>query len=324
MGRCTRTTGPPGTWWSVRTRASDNGKPEAAAAIPARAAGSVSSVSRPTSAEVSTSIPSITRSITMILVDLFDLTGRVAIVTGSTKGIGRAIAHRFAEHGAKVVVSSRTPDACDETAAWINDAFPGAAVAIPCHIGHKDQLEALVARTTEALGPVDDLVANAAVNPWAGPLAEIPDAAFDKVMATNVRSNHWLANLVVPGMQAKGGGSITFISSIGGLIGTDVLGAYAVSKAAEMQLARNLAVEHGPAGIRANAIAPGMVRTDFARYLWEDPDTLRRATERAPLRRIAEPDEIAGAAVFLASPAASFVTGQTLVIDGGTTIAPTI
>jgi NAD(P)-dependent dehydrogenase (short-subunit alcohol dehydrogenase family) len=260
----------------------------------------------------------------MILVDLFDLTGRVAIVTGSTRGIGRAIAHRFAEHGARVVVSSRTPEACEATAAEINAAFDHSAVAIPCHIGHKEQLEALVARTGEALGPVDVLVANAAVNPWAGPMAELPDSAFDKIMATNIRSNHWLANLVIPGMKALGGGSITFISSIGGLIGTDVLGAYAVSKAAEMQLARNLAVEHGPDNIRANTIAPGMVRTDFARYLWEDPETLRRTTSRSPLRRIAEPDEIAGAAVFLASPAGSFITGQTIVVDGGSTIAPTI
>jgi NAD(P)-dependent dehydrogenase (short-subunit alcohol dehydrogenase family) len=260
----------------------------------------------------------------MIVVDLFDLTGRVAIVTGSTKGIGRAIAHRFAQHGAKVVVSSRRADACDEVAAAINAEFPDAAVAIPCHIGHKDQLEALVEQTVAALGPVDTLVANAAVNPWAGPLAELPDPAFDKVMATNVRSSHWLANLVVPGMRAQGGGSITFVSSIGGLIGTDVLGVYAVSKAAEMQLARNLAVEHGRDGIRANTIAPGMVRTDFARHLWEDPETLGRATDRTPLRRIADPDEIAGTAVFLASPAASYVTGQTIIVDGGTTISPTI
>jgi NAD(P)-dependent dehydrogenase (short-subunit alcohol dehydrogenase family) len=260
----------------------------------------------------------------MILVNLFDLTGRVAIVTGSTKGIGRAIAHRFAEHGAKVVVSSRRADACDETAAAINAEFGDAAVAIPCHIGHRDELEALVEQTVATLGPVDALVANAAVNPWAGPMADLPDAAFDKVMATNVRSSHWLANLVIPGMKERGGGSITFVSSIGGLIGTDVLGVYAVSKAAEMQLARNLAVEHGRDGIRANTIAPGMVRTDFARYLWEDPETLDRATRRTPLRRIAEPDEIAGAAVFLASAAGSYVTGQTLVVDGGSTITPTI
>jgi NAD(P)-dependent dehydrogenase (short-subunit alcohol dehydrogenase family) len=254
---------------------------------------------------------------------LFDLTGQVAVVTGSSRGIGLAIARRFAEHGARVVVSSRDPDACDAVAAEINADHPDAAVAIPCHIGHKDQLEALVASTRSMLGPVDVLVANAAVNPWAGPMAELPDSAFDKVMATNIRSNHWLANLVVPGMKARGGGSITFVSSIGGLIGTDVLGAYAVSKAAEMQLARNLAVEHGPDNIRANTIAPGMVRTDFARLLWEDPATLARTTDRTPLRRIAEPDEIAGAAVFLASAAGSFVTGQTIVVDGGSTIAPT-
>jgi NAD(P)-dependent dehydrogenase (short-subunit alcohol dehydrogenase family) len=255
---------------------------------------------------------------------LFDLRGKVAIVTGSTRGIGLAIVRRFAQHGARVVVSSRTPDACIAVADDINHVHSGAALAVPCHIGHKDQLQALVDRATAELGPVDVLVANAAVNPWAGPMAALPDEAFDKVMATNVRSNHWLATMVVPGMKARGGGSIILISSIGGLIGTDVLGAYAMSKAAEMQLARNLAVEHGPDNIRANAIAPGMVRTDFARHLWEDPVTLRNATERSPLRRIAEPDEIAGAAVFLASAAGSFVTGQTIVVDGGSTIAPTI
>jgi len=255
---------------------------------------------------------------------LFDLRGKVAIVTGSTRGIGLAIVRRFAQHGARVVVSSRTADACVTVADDINHVHPGAALAVPCHIGHKDQLQSLVDHTTTALGPVDVLVANAAVNPWAGPMAEIPDEAFDKVMATNIRSNHWLASMVVPGMKARGGGSIIFVSSIGGLIGTDVLGAYAMSKAAELQLARNLAVEHGPDNIRANAIAPGMVRTDFARHLWEDPATLVRATERSPLRRIAEPDEIAGAAVFLASTAGSFVTGQTIVIDGGSTVAPTI
>jgi len=255
---------------------------------------------------------------------LFDLTGKVAIVTGSTRGIGLAIVRRLAQHGARVVVSSRTADACVTVVDDINRVHPGAAFAVPCHIGHKDQLQSLVDRTTTELGPVDVLVANAAVNPWAGPMAEIPDDAFDKVMATNIRSNHWLATMVVQGMKARGGGSIIFVSSIGGLIGTDVLGAYAMSKAAELQLARNLAVEHGPDNIRANAIAPGMVRTDFARHLWEDPATLARATERSPLRRIAEPDEIAGAAVFLASAAGSFVTGQTIVVDGGSTIAPTI
>ncbi|MBU6443234.1 MAG: glucose 1-dehydrogenase [Alphaproteobacteria bacterium] len=254
--------------------------------------------------------------------DLFDLSGKVALVTGSTKGIGEAIVRRMAEHGAKVVVSSRKADACEKVAAEINQAR-GALVAAPiaANINYKEQLQMLVAKTREAWGKIDILVCNAALNPYYGPQMEIPDDVFDKVMAANIRSNHWLSQLVLPEMVERKDGAIIIVSSIGGLRGSPVIGAYCISKAADMQLARNIAVEYGPHNIRANCIAPGLVRTDFARALWENPDTYKATTSRAPLRRIGEPDEIAGAAIFLASRAGSFTTGQTLVCDGGVTIS---
>ena len=252
------------------------------------------------------------------MANLFDLTGKVAVVTGSSRGIGRAIAERLAEHGAKVVVSSRKPDACEPVAAGIRERG-GEAMVIPCHIAHKEALQALVDRTVSAWGGIDILVCNAAVNPYLGPAAGASDEVYERVMGANVRSNFWLCNMVLPGMAARGGGSVIIISSIGGLRGSAQLGLYAISKAADMQLARNICVEWGPRNIRANAIAPGLVRTDFARALWEDPALYRKRTKDTPLQRIGEPDEIAGAAVFLASAAGSFMTGQTLVIDGGTT-----
>jgi NAD(P)-dependent dehydrogenase (short-subunit alcohol dehydrogenase family) len=249
---------------------------------------------------------------------LFDLTGKVAIITGSTKGIGLAIATRMAEHGATVVISSRKPDACEAVAAGIRGTG-GKAVVIPCHIGRKEALQALVDQTVAQCGGIDILVENAGVNPYLGPAAGMSDEAYERVMGSNVRSNWWLANMAIPHIVARGGGSVIIISSIGGLRGSAQLGTYAISKAADMQLARNIAVEWGPKNIRANAIAPGLVRTDFARALWEDPVLYRRRTKDTPLQRIGEPDEIAGAAVFLASAAGSFTTGQTIVIDGGTT-----
>ncbi len=251
---------------------------------------------------------------------MFELTDKVVVITGSTKGIGRAMAEQMAKAGAKVVVSSRKAEPCDEVAAAIN-AAGGEAIAVPCHIGHKDQLQNLVDQTIAKWGRIDVMVCNAAANPFYGSLADIPDELFDKTMETNVRSNVWLANMVSPQMKARKDGVIIITSSIGGLKGDANLGAYAISKAADMQLARNLAVELGPYNIRVNCIAPGLVRTDMARALWENPDTYKRVCATAPLQRIGEPDEIAGAAVFLASKAGSFMTGQTMVIDGGVTIA---
>jgi NAD(P)-dependent dehydrogenase (short-subunit alcohol dehydrogenase family) len=250
---------------------------------------------------------------------LFDMTGRVALITGSTRGIGRAIAERMAEAGAKVVISSRKADACVEVAAGIT-ARGGTAIAHAASISDKVALQGLVDRTLHEWGRIDVLVCNAAVNPYYGPLLEIPDEAFDKIMASNVRSNLWLCKMVIPQMAERREGSVVVISSIAGLKGNTVLGAYGISKAADFQLVRNLAVEWGPSNVRVNAIAPAIIRTDFARKLWEDPVIYAKAVSGYPLRRIGEPDEVAGAAIFLASRAGAFVTGQVVVVDGGVTI----
>ena len=251
---------------------------------------------------------------------IFDLTGQVAVVTGSTKGIGRAIAEELARAGSKVVISSRKAEACEEVAAAIVKEG-GEAIAIACHIGRRADCEALIAKTREKWGKIDTLVCNAAINPYYGPMTGVADEVFTKVMETNVRSNLWLANLVQPEMASRQDGAIIIVSSIGGLKGTEILGIYAISKAADMQLARNLAVEWGPRNIRVNCIAPGLVRTDFARALWEDPELRKGSEDRTALRRLGEPEDIAGAAVFLASKAGRWITGQTIVIDGGRTIA---
>jgi NAD(P)-dependent dehydrogenase (short-subunit alcohol dehydrogenase family) len=250
----------------------------------------------------------------------FDLKGHVAVITGSSKGIGRSIAEAMAAMGARVVVSSRKADACEAVAAGIRKEG-GEAVVIPCNIGRKPDCEGLVKGTIEKWGRIDALVCNAAVNPYFGPLSGISDEQWDKIMESNIRSNLWLANLAAPGMAERGGGTITIVSSIGGLKGSAKLGAYAVSKAADFGLARSLAVELGPMNIRVNAIAPGLIRTDFARALWEDKANLAKRLENSPLKRIGEPDDIGGIAAFLASPAAAFITGQVIVADGGVTIA---
>ena len=252
---------------------------------------------------------------------LFSLDGKVAVITGSSRGIGKAIAERMAEAGATVVISSRKPEPCACVAAAIVAARgAGRAIAIPANISSKDELKHLVDETTRRLGRIDVLVCNAASNPYYGPLAGIEDDQFRKILENNVIANHWLINFAVPQMIERKEGSIIIVSSIGGLRGSPVIGAYNVSKAADFQLARNLAVEYGPHNVRVNCIAPGLIKTDFARALWENPETLQRATSTTPLRRIGEPDEIAGAAVFLASKAGSFMTGQAVVVDGGATI----
>ena len=252
---------------------------------------------------------------------LFSLAGKVAVITGSSKGIGKAIAERMAEQGAKVVISSRKAGPCEEVAAAINQRHgAGTAVSIPANISSKEQLKHLIDETTRQFGKIDVLVCNAASNPYYGPMAGIEDEQFRKIFDNNVMSNHWLINFVAPQMIERKDGSIIIVSSIGGLRGTPVIGAYGISKAADMQLARNLAHEYGPHNIRVNCIAPGLIKTDFAKALWEDVEMLKKRTATTPLRRIGEPDEIAGAAVFLASRAGSFMTGQALVIDGGVTI----
>lgn len=251
--------------------------------------------------------------------DLFDLTGKTALITGSTRGIGLAIAERMAERGANVVISSRKADACDEAAAGIRERG-GSVLAQAANISDKVALQALVDRTLAEWGQIDILVCNAAVNPYFGPLTGISDEAFDKIMASNVRSNLWLCGMVLPQMVARRDGAIVIVSSIAGLKGNKMLGAYGISKAADFQLARNLAVEYGPHNIRVNAIAPAIVRTDFAKRLWEDPELYAQAIKSYPLGRIGEPDDVAGAAIFLASRAGAFVTGHVLTVDGGVTI----
>ena len=248
-------------------------------------------------------------------------TGRVAIVTGSSRGIGRAIAERLAEHGATVVISSRKADACAETAAAINRAAVARRRSQSRQHFVQGGASAPGGRATNAFGRIDILVCNAASNPYYGPMAGISDEQFRKILENNVLANHWLIQMAAPGMMERKDGSIVIVSSIGGLKGSPVIGAYNVSKAADFQLARNLAVEWGKHNVRVNCIAPGLIRTDFARALWENPQTLKAVTARTPLGRIGETDEIAGAAVYLVSKAGSFMTGQTIVIDGGATIA---
>ena len=252
---------------------------------------------------------------------LFDLEGQVAIVTGSSRGIGRAIAERLAEHGAKVVISSRKQDACDAVASAINAKHgAGTALAVAANISNKAALQSLVDTALATYGQINTLVCNAASNPYYGPMAGIADEQFRKILDNNIVANNWLVTMVAPQMQARRDGSIIIVSSIGGLRGSSVIGAYCISKAADMQLARNLAVELGPHNIRVNCIAPGLIKTDFAKALWDNPEALAARNAETPLRRIGEPDEIAGAAVYLAAPASRFMTGQSLVIDGGVTI----
>lgn len=253
---------------------------------------------------------------------LFDMTGQVALITGSSRGIGKATAEAMAEQGAKVVISSRKADACEATAAGINAQFgDGTAIAVPANISSKEDLQTLVDTTRKSFGKITALVCNAASNPYYGPGLGISDEQFRKIMDNNILSNHWLITMVAPEMVERGEGSITIVSSIGGLKGSPIIGAYCISKAADMQMARNYAVELGESGIRVNCIAPGLIRTDMARALWENPDNLKRSTAASTLKRIGEPHEIAGAAVFLASKAGAFTTGQTIVCDGGATIS---
>jgi NAD(P)-dependent dehydrogenase (short-subunit alcohol dehydrogenase family) len=250
----------------------------------------------------------------------FDLTGKVALVTASSRGIGKAIALAMGRAGAKVVVSSRKLDACQLVVDEIVRAG-GEAIAIACHAGKREELVRLVDETRARWGRIDTLVCNAAVNPAFGPLSTLADDAFDKIFATNVKSTLWLCNLVVPEMRDRGDGSVIIVSSITALRGNPVIGAYGMSKAAEAQLVRNLAVEQGGANVRVNGIAPGLIKTDFAKMLWQNEELHGRVVARTPLNRLGEPDDIGAVAVFLASPAARYLTGQLLVVDGGASIA---
>lgn len=248
---------------------------------------------------------------------MFELTGKNALITGSSKGIGKAIAAGFARQGANVVISSRKADVCAATADEINAVGGGKAVSIPCTISHKEELQRLVDETHAQLGQIDVLVCNAAVNPHYGSMQDCPDSAFEKVLQCNITSNHWLCQMVLPEMRERKDGSVIVVSSVGAYRGSTTIGVYTVSKAADLQLVRCLAQENGPYNIRVNAIAPGLVKTDFARALWENPERRRQVEQGYPLRRLGEPEDIAGAAVLLASPAGSYITGQSIVIDGG-------
>jgi NAD(P)-dependent dehydrogenase (short-subunit alcohol dehydrogenase family) len=249
-------------------------------------------------------------------VNLFDLSGKVAIVTGSSRGIGRAIAEMFAEAGAKVTISARNQAPCDEVVEAIR-AKGGEAMAVTARISDQAQLENLVAKTREEWGRVDILVCNAAINPHYGSLADLTDQAFERMMTNNVLSNLWLSKMVAPEMRERGEGSIIFIISIGALKASTVIGMYGVTKAADFALCRSLAAEWGPDGVRVNCIAPGLIETEFARALYENPE--RRAAREAetPLRRLGQPVDIAGTALLLASPAGAVITGTSIVVDGG-------
>jgi dehydrogenase/reductase SDR family protein 4 len=253
------------------------------------------------------------------MANLFDLTGKVALVTGSTRGIGRSIAEELARAGAKVAISSRKAEACEDT----RREFEGQGfqvLARPCNVSRKEELQALVDATHKQWGRIDIVVANAASNPYYGPLTGIADEAFDKIINNNVKSVLWLAAMTLPAMGERRAGSFIVVGSIGGILANTVIGAYGMSKAADHHLVRNLAAEWGPKNVRVNAIAPGLVKTEFARALWEDEARARERIQATPLRRLGEPRDIGGIAVFLACDAAAFVTGQCIVADGGVTI----
>lgn len=250
---------------------------------------------------------------------MFNLNGQVAVITGSSRGIGRSIAEEMARAGARVVISSRKMDACQTVVDSIR-AAGGEAIAIPCNVSDRAQLSELVDKTLATWERLDVLVCNAAVNPYFGPMADMPEEAYDKVMNCNVKSNFVLCNLAARHMADRGSGSIIIVSSIGGNQGSATLAAYGISKAADFALARNLAIEWGPRGVRANCIAPGLIKTDFSRALWENPKLLTAVEGTTPVRRIGLPEDVGGVAVFLASRAAAYVTGQTIVVDGGITV----
>ena len=252
---------------------------------------------------------------------LFNLKNKSILITGSSKGIGKAIAFQCAEHGAKVIISSRKSDVCIQTADEINTKV-GKKVAypIPANISEDNQLENLVNETIKKIGKVDVLVCNAATNPFMGSMLDMPIEKFDKVMHNNIRSNQVLCNLVLPDMVKRKDGSIIIISSIAAIKGSAILGAYNISKAADVMIVKNIAAEFGNKNIRANSIAPGLIKTDFAKALWENPDILKSVLKSTPMQRIGEPNEIAGVAVMLASDAGNYINGQTIVVDGGMTI----
>lgn len=252
---------------------------------------------------------------------LFDLDGRAALLTGASKGMGKAMARALALQGAQVVISARNQGPLDKAVDEINSACGATrAHAVAGHAGRQADLETLVTRARDIVGPITILIGNAGVNPHYGPITEIGDDAFEKTMTTNVQANLWLAKLVVPDMIAAGGGSMAFTSSIGAFRASGELGTYGVSKLALIGLVRNLALEFSPKGIRVNAICPGLVRTDFARALWDNPEVEKRINQDIPLKRLGEAEDFEGIAVFLASDASRYMTGQALTVCGGSSM----
>ena len=253
---------------------------------------------------------------------LFNLNNKSILITGSSRGIGKSIARHCAIHGANVIISSRKLNICEKTADEINNEV-GKELAHPiaASISDENQLDELVKKTREKLGKIDVLICNAATNPFMGSMLDMPNDKFDKVMNNNIKSNQILCNLVLPEMIDRKDGSIIIISSIAAIKGSAILGAYNISKAADVMIVKNIAAEFGHKNIRANSIAPGLIKTDFAKALWENPDILKTVLRTTPMQRIGEPDEIAGVAVMLASEAGNYINGQTIVVDGGTTIS---
>ena len=249
---------------------------------------------------------------------LFDLKNKNVLLTGASKGMGLAMAQGLVNHGANVVISSRKLDQCEKAAKTINDSIDQEkAFAYSCNTSSKDELNALVDFSMSKLGSITTLVCNAGVNSFFGSMSEIDDESYDKTMNTNVKSNHWLINMVSPFMKESGGGSIMITSSIAAFDASETLGTYSISKLAVLGLVRNYASELGPSNIRVNAICPGLVKTDFSKLLWENPDAEKATSQRMPLRRLGEADDFQGVAVFLASDESSFMTGQALTICGG-------
>jgi len=249
-------------------------------------------------------------------IDPFRLDGKVALITGASRGIGLAIARRVCAQGARTIVSGRNPAACEQVAEELRGAG-GEARSLLLDLERIDALPAAAAEAQVMWGRIDILIANAASVTHVGPMARVDSESFDTMFRTNLKSYVWLCNQILPGMVERRDGSLVFIASTSGLVGERGLGVYAMAKAAEMQLVRNIAVEYGRHNIRANAIAPGLVKTDLTRPLWSNAEKLERVVSAYPLRRMAEPEDIAGVAAFLASTAAAFMTGQTVVVDGG-------
>ena len=246
----------------------------------------------------------------------FDLDGRVALVTGASRGIGSAIANALAEQGAQVVISSRKQADLDQEAERINARFPDQATAIAAHAGRPEDLERLVKTVMERFSRIDILVNNAGSNPYFGPILDAELAAWDKTFEVNLRGIFILTGLVYKASMEARGGSVVNVASVGGLRPGLGLGVYNVTKAGVIMLTRQLALELGPK-VRVNAVAPGLVKTRFAEALWGNEAILERVISSNPMGRIGVPDEIAGAVVFLASDAASYINGEVIVIDGG-------